>query len=249
MLRRILKADVDADFQVTRGGLAWQLNPSDFVQADLFWYGHKDYWETHHLRKLLRRGSVVFDIGANIGYYAITLAATLGSECRVYAFEPFPPTYERLLTHITLNSFTEIISAHRLALSDRERVAHMRIRVGSNSGSARLDTAGERIPTTTLDIFCSRHRIERLDFVKIDAEGHEEFVLAGGAQTIRQYRPLILLELDPPLLSDAGSSVERVVSLLRSHGYSLHAARRDVLVPMETLPAGRVVVNAFAFPR
>jgi FkbM family methyltransferase len=249
MLRRMLKADVDADFQVTRGGLRWQLNPSDFVQADLFWYGHKDYWETHHLRKLLQRGSVLFDLGANIGYYAITLAAALGNECRIYAFEPFPPTYERLLTHITLNSFTEIISAHRLALSDRERVAHMRIRVGSNSGSARLDTAGESIPTTTLDIFCSTHRIDRLDFIKIDAEGHEEFVLAGGAQIIRQYRPLILLELDPPLLSDAGSSVERVVSLLRSHGYSLHTACRDVLVPMETLPAGRVVVNAFAFPR
>jgi FkbM family methyltransferase len=249
LLRRMLKADVDADFQVTRGGLRWQLNPSDFVQADLFWYGHKDYWETYHLRKLLQQGSVLFDIGANIGYYAITLAATLGNECRVYAFEPFPPTYERLLTHITLNSCTETISAHRLALSDREGVAHMSVRVGGNSGSARLDTAGESIPTTTLDIFCALHRIDRLDFVKIDAEGHEEFILAGGAQTIRQHRPRILLEFDPPLLNAAGSSVERVVSLLRSHGYSLHTARRDVLVPMETLPAGRVVVNAFAFPQ
>jgi FkbM family methyltransferase len=249
MLRRMFKPDVDADFQVTRGGLRWQLNPSDFVQADLFWFGHKDYWETHHLRNLLQRGSVLFDVGANIGYYAVTLSAALGRECRVHAFEPFPSSYERLMTNITLNNLTETISAHRLALSDRERVTHMRIRVGSNSGSARLDTTGERIPTTTLDSFCSTHRIDRVDFVKIDAEGHEEFVLVGGAQTIRQHRPLILLELDPPVLSDAGSSVERVVSLLRSHGYSLRTARREVLVPMETLPAGRVVVNAFAFPR
>jgi FkbM family methyltransferase len=249
MLRRMLKADVDADFQVTRGGLRWQLNPSDFVQADLFWYGHKDYWETYHLRKLLQRGSVLFDIGANIGYYAITLAATLGNESRVHAFEPFPPSYERLLTNIALNNLTETVGAHRMALSDRERVAYMRIRVGNNSGSARLDADGESIPTSTLDIFCSMHHIHRLDFVKIDAEGHEEFVLTGGAQTIRRYRPLILLELDPPLLNDSGSSVERVVSLLRSHGYSLHTARRNVLVPMETLPAGRVVVNAFGVPR
>jgi FkbM family methyltransferase len=249
MLRKIFNVHVNADFQVIRGGLRWQLNPSDFVQADLFWFGHKDYWEAHHLRKFLKAGNLLFDIGANIGYYAITLAAALGRECRVHAFEPFPPSYERLLTNITLNSFTETISAHRLALSDRERVAHMRIRVGGNSGSARLDTQGERILTTTLDIFCSSNRIERLDFVKIDAEGHEEFVLAGGSQTIRQHRPVILLELDPPLLSDAGSSVERVVSLLRSHGYSLHTARRNVLIPMETLPVGRVVVNAFALPR
>src|SRR5262245_22412801 len=87
ILRRILKPDVDADFQVTRGGLRWRLNPSDFVQADLFWFGHKDYWETHHLRKMLQRGSVLFDIGANIGYYALTLAATLRNECLVHAFE------------------------------------------------------------------------------------------------------------------------------------------------------------------
>jgi FkbM family methyltransferase len=240
---------VDADFQVTRGGLQWQLNPADFVQADLFWFGHKDYWETYHLCKLLKPGSVLFDIGANIGYYAITLAATLGDESRVHAFEPFPPTHERLLTNITLNSFTEKITAHRLALSDREGVAHMRIRVGSNSGSARLDESGESIPITTIDTFCSTHRIDRLDFVKIDAEGHEESVLAGGVQTIRRYRPFFLLELDPPLLGEAGSSVERVVSLLRGHRYSLCIARRDVLVPMEALPAGRVVVNAFAFPQ
>jgi len=249
LLRQILKPDVDADYQVTRGGLRWQLNPSDFVQADLFWFGRKDYWETYHLCRLLRQGSVLFDIGANIGYYGITLAATLGNECRVYAFEPFPATYEVLVTNIALNGLTETISAHRQALSDRERVARMRTRVGSNSGSARLDTAGESISTTTIDIFCSTHSIDRLDFVKIDAEGHEEFILAGGAQTIRQHRPLILLELDPPLLNDAGSSVERVVSLLRSHGYTLRTARRNTLVPMETLPAGRVVVNAFAFPR
>ena len=249
MLRRILKADVDADFQVTRGGLRWRLNPSDYVQADLFWYGHKDYWETYHLRKLLQRGSVLFDIGANIGYYAITLAAALGTESRAHAFEPFAPSYERLLTNIALNNLNETVDAHKLALSDRERVAYMRVRVGGNSGSARFDTGGERIPTTTLDIFCPTHHIERLDFVKIDAEGHEEFVLAGGAQTLRRYRPLILLELDPPLLSDAGSSVERVVATLGNYGYSLHTARRDALLPMETLPTGRVVVNAFAIPR
>src|SRR5262249_14747784 len=94
MLRRILKPDLNADFDVTRGGLHWRLNPSDFVQADLFWFGRKDYWETHHLRKLLHPGSVLFDVGANIGYYAITLAAALGNACRVYAFEPFPSTYE-----------------------------------------------------------------------------------------------------------------------------------------------------------
>jgi FkbM family methyltransferase len=249
MLRRLLKGDIDADLYVTRNGLRWKLNPSDFVQADIFWFGHKDYWETYHLRRLLERGSVVFDIGANIGYYAITLAATLGDECHVHAFEPFGPSYERLLTNIILNSLTDTISAHKVAVSDREGSGRIMIRVGGNSGSARLDSTGDSIPTTTLDVFCSRNGIDRVNFVKIDTEGHEEFVLAGGTGIIDKCRPLILLELDPPLLDDAGSSVKRIVSRLDSHGYSLHTARRDVLVPMGRLPTGRVVVNAFAIPR
>lgn len=249
MLRRLFRPDVDAYFVVTRSGQRWRLNPSDFVQADLFWLGSKDYWDTYHLRRLLQRGSVLFDVGANFGYYAITLAATLRSECRVYAFEPFPSSYERLLTNISLNGLTETISAHRLALSDQEGAASMSIRIGGNSGSARLDSSGQSIIRTTLDVFCITHRIDQLDLLKIDVEGHEERVLRGAAQTIRKHRPLIFIELDPPLLSDAGSSVERVVSLLQAHGYSLHIARRDALEPIKTLPTGRVVVNAFALRR
>ena len=249
MLRRMFRTDVDADFEVIRGGQRWVLNPSDFAQAELFWFGNKDYWDIHHLHKLLQRGSVLFDVGANIGYYAITLTVALRNECRVYAFEPFPSSYDRLLTNISLNSLTGTISAHKLALSDQERTARMGVRIGHNSGSARLDALGEDIVTTTLDRFCLDHRIERLDFIKIDTEGHEEFVLTGATQTLQRHRPLILLELDPPLLSDAGSSVERVVTRLGSHGYSLYTARRDKLVPMQTLPRGRVVVNAFAVPQ
>lgn len=248
MLRRRFLADLDTDFEVTRGDQRWRLNPSDFVQADLFWLGRKDYWDIRHLRRLIPRGSVLFDVGANFGYYAITLATALRNECRVYAFEPFPPTYECLGINISLNDLAGTITAHRLALSDQQGAANMSIRVSGNSGSARLDNSGQSIISTTLDVFCNTHRIDQLDFLKIDAEGHEERVLRGAAQTIQKQRPLILIELDRPLLRDAGSSVECVVSLLHAYGYSLHVAHRDTLVPLKTLPAD-VVVNAFALPR
>jgi hypothetical protein len=77
-------------------------------------------------------------------------------------------------------------------------------------------------------------------------EGYEERLLRGGAKTLADSRPLVHIELNPVTLEKARSSVERVVDLLRSHGYALFAARRAELVPLERLPRGRDYVNCFA---
>jgi FkbM family methyltransferase len=247
-LRRVFKLEVDADFEVTRRGRRWLLNPADFVQADLFWFGVKDRWDTYHLQRLVQPGSTLFDVGANIGYYAVTLAMALRKQCRVHAFEPFAASFDRLQTNIALNGLAETIHPHQLALSDREQNVSMTVRVEHNSGSARLDASGNGTRTTTLDAFSREHHIERLDLLKIDTEGHEEYVLNGALETLRRHRPIVFLELDPPLLSEAGSSSERVLGLLREQEYSLFTAHRDKLVALESVPQGRVVVNAFAFP-
>src|SRR5271157_5173518 len=99
-LRRMSGVAVDQDIEVVRDGLRWLLNPSDFEHAGLFWLGSKDPWDLYHLRRLAGPGCVFFDIGANFGYYSLALAAALDRQCRVYAFEPNPKTYARLLRHI-----------------------------------------------------------------------------------------------------------------------------------------------------
>jgi FkbM family methyltransferase len=245
-LRRLLNADIDAECHVVRNGLRFVLNPGDFVQRNFFWFGEDDRMEPRVLARFLTSGSVLFDVGANFGYYAITLADALGNNCRVFAFEPFPSTYRRLRRHIELNALEDVIRAYPVALADEAGFARM-VTGNRNSGAAALsDSDGiERVEVSTLDIFCAEHAIDQLDLLKVDVEGYEERLLMGGAATITRFRPLIFIELNPPTLARAGSTVDRVVARLREHGYELFVAHRDRLEPLHRLPRGGNYVNAF----
>jgi hypothetical protein len=68
-LRQLLDANIDCDMEVERAGLRWVLNPSDYMQRNLFWLGENDRWDTFHIKRLLPAGAVVCDVGANFGYY------------------------------------------------------------------------------------------------------------------------------------------------------------------------------------
>jgi len=245
-LRGLLKAHVDANLAVERQGLRWVLNPSDFPQENLFWLGESDRWDLFHARRMVRPGSVIFDVGANFGYYALMLAAGLRSECEVHAFEPTDATFERLSQHIALNRM-ECVHAHRLALSDAPGTATMQGRNG-NSGAAFVEPGAGEVQVTTLDAFVGERGIRRLDFMKIDVEGFEEKVLRGGEWVLRELRPAILLEIQPTTLERAGSSVRRLADLLTSHGYVLRQANRERLVPLVLSDAPGYLVNGFAVP-
>jgi len=245
-LRDLLKAGVDAELSVERQGLKWVLNPSDFPQVDLFWLGESDRWDLMHARRFVRPGSVIFDVGANFGYYALMLAAGLRGECEVHAFEPSPATYRRLVRHVALNRM-DCVRPHRLALSDAPGTASMHPRNG-NSGASYLEAGGQEVTVSTLDAFVETNGIERLDFLKLDVEGLEERVLRGGERVLGELRPTILLEIQPTTLRRAGSSAQQLVDHLGSRGYVLRRAQKDRLVPLEVTETPGYLVNAFAIP-
>jgi FkbM family methyltransferase len=244
-LRKLVKADINCDMEVKRVGLTWELNPSDFMQSEFFWTGCFDTWDTYHTLRLLQSGSVIFDIGANFGYYSIVACAELEGRCQVYAFEPNAPSFARLARNIELNGFGDQIKASQLALSDAAGTAWIVEHVG-NSGDARVSTtSGDRqISLASLDEFCASHGIERINFVKIDVQGYEEKVLLGGKNILAQYRPPILIELDPPILRAQGCSEDRIVEILIRYGYQLYIADRKRLVRFQ-LPIRTSLVNVF----
>ena len=208
LLRRATGADIDAELTVERGGLRWRLNPSDFVHQDVFWHGAKDRWDVWSLERLLARDSLIVDIGSNFGYYALHLTHALGPAARAIAFEPMPGNFERLSSNIALNGLGGQVKAFRLGLSDAPGEARMAARSG-NSGSAQIGSSGPDntvIPLDTLDRLWDRVAgpAARLDFVKIDVEGHEIHVLNGALGVISRFLPAFLIEVDPPRLAEAG---------------------------------------------
>src|SRR6478609_9250232 len=76
-LRTSLGVRPNREFEVVRDGLKWSLNPADFADEALFWLGTKDTRDVNHLKQMARPGDVILDVGANFGYYGLTLARTL----------------------------------------------------------------------------------------------------------------------------------------------------------------------------
>ncbi len=247
-MRTVLNVNIDADLEVVRAGLNWVLNPSDYMQSGVFWLGAVDVWELFHLKRLLRPGSVILDIGANFGYYSIILASHLRKHCRVLAVEPDPSNHARLVDHIARNELEGVVTAHCFGLSDKPGFATRAARAG-NSGSTNLSESDEATETrlTSLDAFIADQNLDRLDFMKIDVEGFEERVLRGAREALTRFQPLILIELEPPRLALKGSSVPGVADLLYQAGYRLFISHRNRLLPLRSLPVrDDEQINAFA---
>lgn len=248
-LRKLFGVRVTEEQEVVRGGIRWVLTPSDFPHAELFWLGTSDSWDVYHLERVVRPGNVILDIGANFGYYGITLATALDRRCRVHAVEPNPPTYALLCRHIEMNKLEGVVIPHRLGLSDTRGSAFI-INRPDNSGGARLCSSGEgdRIDITTLDAFCEKESLESIDLIKIDVEGFEEHLLRGGLQVLSRFKPVVFIELWQYGLARENSSVEKILEILQGLGYRPFLARRKELIPLVRLPAGEDwVINAFCF--
>jgi FkbM family methyltransferase len=141
--------------------------------------------------------AIVVDVGANAGQFAMAAAERL-KPAHIYSFEPSRKTFELLQTAIGDAALQAVIHPQPYALSDREEQA---VLYSSQHGAAIASLYNlhnppsefkpefsETVTTTTLDRFCAEHDIERIDYLKIDVEGHEFSVLRGTQRMLSERR-------------------------------------------------------------
>jgi FkbM family methyltransferase len=154
-------------------------------------------WEPHLVacfRWICRRGSIAFDIGANVGYHALMLAKLVGAEGTCYAFEPNSENCRLILLGAEQNQFANV-KLMPIALSDRPGWAYFSPHIGSNGGFATRgaelsDGSGVVVPVFVLDDL----QLPPPDLIKIDVEGAEYRVLKGAEKSIGRGRPAIISE-------------------------------------------------------
>src|SRR6202035_1763667 len=171
------------------------------------WTAEYESWDVLQLSRWVHPGAVVFDVGANFGYYSVSLASAMQGNGKVYVFEPCKSSFRRLQTNIALNRLDSIIEAIPLALSERSGVAYLD-RTDGNSGAASLssEAKGEAVELDTLDHFCDVNEIDHVDVVKIDVEGSELRVIEGGKSTLTRHQPTIMIEFNSSALGAVGIS-------------------------------------------
>lgn len=193
----------------------------------------QDAVEIAWMRRLVRTGSQVLDIGANIGFYTLLLADLVGPKGRVHAFEPDAINFKhlavaaRLRNNITLVAKAVSDRSHELLIytSPILNVDHRTYKVAHYSEAIPID--GVSIDDYVGDRF-------RVDFIKMDIQGYELYALKGMEKTVSANPQLVIFsEFWPYALKECGTSAMAVYDYIRSLGLHIWLPEQNYLRPVD----------------
>jgi FkbM family methyltransferase len=219
------------------GDLEFQVDRASYIGGAIYWLGYHSLDERILLSRIFKPTDVFCDIGANIGELT-TYAARRVPTGHVLAFEPASSVYQQLLTNIQLNGFTNV-STYNLGLSDKpgdfemytsSESADLELYHSHCEGQGTIFQSDYRSVRTEVvrmerfdDVFAGTG-IGNLDVVKIDVEGAELLVLRGAYNTLKRYKPKIILEINEETYNAAGYSYKDVFDFLKRLNYDVFLA-------------------------
>jgi len=177
-----------------------------------YWLGSYELQKRMSFEREIMPNSVVFDIGANVGYFSLLAAVLTGTEGKVYAFEPLPRNVQFLRQHVALNHLENRIEVIEAAVSDREGEAHFDL--GASTAMGHLADSGEiTVQMVTLDHMLETGELRPPDYMKVDVEGAEYEALSGARHILENHRPILFLD------THNRQAHELTVKLLQETGY------------------------------
>ncbi len=175
-------------------GVTIQANLANNVFFPLLKYGLYTHQvaEDFIIQAVLKDGDCVVDVGANIGYVSLVCVKCIG-EGVVYAFEPSAVTFnyvEQIAVQV------KQIKPNQLAITNRSGSIRFIDEAYSDTShiAESQDPRGYLVECCTIDAWAATHKIERIDFIKVDAEGHDVQVMEGAGEVIKRHQPLIEFE-------------------------------------------------------
>jgi FkbM family methyltransferase len=184
----------DTEVRILRGplrGKKWIVGSGPHA----YWVGT---YEVNHLGDFgaaIGEGTVVYDVGANVGIYSLLASSRTGPSGKVYAFEPLERNVQYLRRHMSLNRAQNCVIL-QTAVSNLEGTRQFS---GDSEGFSmgRLSPKGEiLVPSTTIDnCIYGEKKLPPPNFLKIDVEGAEMELLLGGSRALAEFHPKIFLEM------------------------------------------------------
>lgn len=200
-----------------------QVNPSEHIQQQLFWYGHYEKELGDLIKKVVKPGDVFVDIGANIGYFSL-LSANYQPTAKIISIEPAKTVYEKLKENISVNNFKNIIAINS-AVGEISEEKELFISGSDNLGMSSFmqpeNYSGkkEKVPVIKLDDWFKTCELTKIDLVKLDVEGSELAALKGMKDILENYQPLIIVEINPGTLSLFGLEPTDIFTFLYQLNY------------------------------
>jgi FkbM family methyltransferase len=209
------------------------------LSRTLLQYGLREELSTNAFRDELRQLKeevsdeiYVLEIGANIGYYTLLEAKTLGRRGHIFAVEPVPRNVELLEKNIELNTVTDRVSIHQLALGPRTERVELHLSEESNWHS--VNQIGDHrdsmdIDMMTVDGFLSAQGLspDQINVVRADLEGFEVELFRGMGDLLASETPLLLFVELHPSFRDA-HELNHIIDMLEEHNFTIVSTALDI---------------------
>jgi FkbM family methyltransferase len=242
------------------GNIKIYVSLSDHIESQIFWQGVQegDRGEVKLLKSLFAPNHTFIDVGGNIGVFSLIAAKRLTSG-KVHTFEPSAYHLEKLRANLLLNKFDNV-RVHPVALSNQSQSSKLYFPPSNASFLTNTGMASQfrfdQPPSNTEDIKCVRLddyrefiNLHCVDLIKIDVEGAEIDVLSGAIETIRTYRPHVVMEINLDHLRRAGRSTQEVIDYWNALDYKIFSISHDAdLHPIRSIADFAIHQNIYCKP-
>lgn len=250
--------------EFTRQGLRWQLDLNEGIDFAIWLTGAFERRLQLVYTRHIKPGMTVLDLGANIGAHTLPLARLVGPKGKVIAVEATKFAIEKLQRNLALNpgleTPVELVHALLGANGARSAPSHLYSSWPLTGGSdLHPELRGALKPIggaacTTVDSLVERNSHVKVDWIKLDVDGHELEVLQGAQTTLTRHRPKILIEFAPYCHSERPGNFTELVALLLDSHYDLSVAESGRRLPpnpekIEGMITPGGSINVLASPR
>ncbi len=220
------------EFETEFFGMKYRGNFNIFIDWSVYFYGAYEKYLSFLMRDIVKEkhNPIFIDVGANVGHHSLFMS-TFCQE--VHAFEPYDRVKDILMSKLLLNKCSNII-VHDVGLGAKSEFHDFYAPVGRNIGTGSFmaeHAQNNNIKIGKLEIvqgdsYISKLNLTKVDLIKIDVEGFEKYVLLGLRDTLKKYRPFVVMEYS--MVTRNTLTIQELKEILPS-GYSIQGigARRS----------------------
>lgn len=244
---------------IAKDGRKFDLNLTTGMHTTLFFLGEYEKALTEVVQKILRKGDVCLDVGANFGWYSTLFYKNCGKSAQIHAFEPVPTTFEELQRNYELLGSPKNVYLNNFALGDKSDVLTISLFEGLTTGHASLSNQGRDVKTSfecevkTLDSYLKEKNVPEVNFVKVDIEGAEMMFLKGADKLFKQEVPPIwLMEMALQQTRNFGYLPDDLLKYMRSKADYVFFKIDEIntkLIAIEKIEKDDIGANFICFPK
>ena len=224
-----------------RNKIKWLLDLNEGIDLSIFLFGTSEK-KIENLKKLfgLDEKLIIIDIGANIGSISLPLAKIF-NQSKIFAIEPTNYAFKKLTKNLNLNKdLKKNISLNQLFLSKINKPTKVwsswNFDNDDNKHKQHLGTLHsiKKKSHISLNNFIKLKKIKKVDFIKLDVDGHELDVLKSGDKFLKNNKPIIFIEIAPYLYPEFGYTCSKLITYIKKLKYSFYTEDLKKIIDIDS---------------